>query len=63
MRIEIDGIEIDVRRDDDVVEVQVQGVRSGHRRPLGHWYLNADEDSASGRISAHELRGAGLAVE
>lgn len=63
MRIEIDGLEIDIDRDGETIAVSLAATRNGDRRALGHWYLNDGEDFVAARVGAHELRGAGLAAE
>lgn len=59
MRIEIDGIEIDVDREGSTVAVSLTAVRNGNRRPIACWFLNEDEDSLAARVSALELSGSG----
>lgn len=63
MLVEIEGIEIELERNDGVVTVDMRAVRDGrtHRLALGH--LDPDQDGLSIAVSAAELRGAGLAAD
>lgn len=63
MRVELDGLEIELERSDDVITVNVRCLRDGRTRTLAVHYFNADEDFGRVRISDTELRGAGLAAD